>query len=582
MLGTILARLIYGYNIHDMQQGGADSMELVRARYEALTPTFYSLLILLFAAFMTRLLPLAISQYPINNDSITESLISAEMLDSGHLVSSSDSHWTWTYTDITPVLNILLAFFAGLLGTTPLACAQVFGAATAITTIGGVYLLGRLVSGSERGAITAAFMALMFGTFVFTTGSIWKEMMGLSLLVVVLFAYLRRDSMEFRVLMFLLLLIIPFVHHLVAVVTFLVFVNLLVWSVFFAFSRGTLTRTNLFDLATILIPGMVAATYYSIVGFDSMIQISSAMNILPIVIGFIGMNVLSIVILSVRRHVKWSFAPLVGVGLGTLILLDYSGYVFHYSTSATGAYVLLGVSSAFIVALAWFGSEVILEARPRYRAFQLALLLSPLTILGLGAIQGTTLIGQKIFYRSFDFLDVFIFLGAAAAMVELHSRRKNLYQIVGAFMIVSLAISFPFSYASQSLLGVRHDTQGYELDALEWMGNQPEAKSIVSDERISYLARSVMGVSKDSSLPQYLATNTSFPSYVWYYIIEDSWTTIGVNNYPYGELVVNLFRYEKMTEAADVFYLGGPADDNLVIFLASPIGSNTIYGPLNG
>jgi len=557
-------------------------MESARARHKAVTPTFYSLLILLFAAFMTRLLPLAISQYPFNNDSITESLMSAGILDGGHLVSSSDPRWMWTHANFTPVFNIVLAFFAGLLGTTPFACAQVFGAAMAVTTIGGVYLLGRLVSGSERGAVAAAFMAVMFGTFVFTTGSIWKEMMGLSLLAVALFAYLRRDSIEFRALLFLLLLTIPFVHHLVAAVTFLAFANLLVWSVFFAFSRGTLTRTNLFDLATISIPGAIAVIYYSIAGFDSMIQTSSAVNILSIVAGFIGMNVICIVILSIRRHVKWSFAPLVGVGVGTLILLDYSGYVFHYSTSATRAYVLLGLSTAFIVGLAWFGSEVILETRPRYRAFQLALLLSPLTILGLGAIQGSTLTGQKIFYRSFDFLDFFIFLGAAAALVEMHSRRKNLYRIVGAFMIISIAISFPFSYASQSLLGVRHDTQGYELDALDWMGNQPEAKSIVSDERISYLARSVLGVFKSSSLPQFLATNTPFPSYLWFYIVEDSWTTIGVNNYPYGELVVNSSYYEKMTEAADVFYLGGPANDNLVIFLASPLGSNSIYGPMNG
>ncbi len=582
MLGAILARLIYGYNIHDMLQDRANSMESLRARYEALTPTFYSLLILLFAAFMTRLLPLAISQYPINNDSITESLISTEILNSGHLVSHSDPHWMWTHTGLTPVLNILLAFFAGLLGTTPLACAQVFGAATAVTTIGGVYLLGRLVSGSERGAITAAFMALMFGTFVFTTGSIWKEMIGLSLLIVALFAYLRRDSMEFRALMFLLLLIIPFVHHLVAAVTFLAFANLLVWSLFFAFSRGTFTKTNLFDLATISIPGVVAAICYSIVGFDSTIQTSSATSLLTIVVGFIGMTVMSIVILSIRRHAKWSFAPLVGLGVGALILLDYSGYVFHYSTSATRAYVLLGLSTAFIVALAWYGSEVILERRPRFRAFQLALLLSPLTILGFGAIQGTTLNGLKIIYRSFDFLDLFIFLGAAAAVVEIHSRRKNLYQIVGAFMIISLVVSFPFSYASQSLLGVRHDTQGYELDALEWMGDQPKAKSIISDERICYLARSVIGVSKGSSLPQYIATNTSVPYYLWFYIMEDSWTTIGVNNYPHGELVVNLSYYERMTEAADVFYLGGPASDNLVVFMTSPIGSNTIYGPPHG
>jgi hypothetical protein len=477
-----------------------------------------------------------------------------------------------------PVLNILLAFLAGLLGTTTNGCAQVFGAIVAVATIGGIFLLGRLMSGSVRGAITAAFAAVMFGTFVFTTGSIWKEMLGLCLLVFVLLAYMRRGSLEFRILAFMILMIIPFVHHLVAAVTFLVFIVMLVWSFYYAISRGFMRRTNLYDLATVAIPGAFAVSYYYAVGFDSVVRISSAAKILLVIGGFIVVNIISILILSLRRHVKWSFAPFVGIVLAVLILLDYSGYVFPYSPSATSAYALLALGSAFLVSLAWFGSEVILETRPRYRAVQLSLLLSPLTILGFGIAQGITLAGQKVLYRSFDFLDLFIFLGLAVAVVETYSRRRRLYPIVGAFVVISLAVSFPFAYATQPLLGVRHDTQGYELDALIWMGTQPKARSIISDERVAFLAHSVLDVAKDSSLPHYIATKTPFPSYMWFYIIEHSWTTIGVNDYPNGELVVNQIFYEKMLEAADVCYIGGPADNNLVIFLASPIGNNTVYG----
>lgn len=539
------------------------------------------LLILTFAAFMTRLLPLAISQYPFNNDSITESLMSAEILGRGHLVSSSDAHWSGTHTALTPVLNVLLAFFAGALGTTPLECAQLLGALVSMATVGGIYLLGQLVTGSTRGAICAAFMAVVFGTFVFTTGSVWKEMLGLPLTVIALVAYLKRESIEFRALAFVLLLIVPFTHHLVAAVTFLTFAILLVWSLYHAATRATLKRSSLLDIVTVSVPAMVTAIYYSIVGFDSMIQISSTFSLLLIVVGFVAMIILSILVLSIRNHVKRSFAPYLGVVLGGLIMLDFLGFVFPYDPSATDAYVLLGLSSAFLFALAWFGAEIVLEKRPTYRAVQLALLLAPLTILGFGAIQGSTLVGQKILYRSFDFLDFFLFLGAGAAIVELHSRRKRLYPVVGVVLLACLLLTFPFSYASQSLLGVRHDTQAYEMDALDWLGTQPEATSIVSDERVAYLARSVLGLQKDSALPQYIATETPFPSYLWFYVIEDSWTSAGVNNYPYGKLVVDQAYYDTMLEAADLCYIGGPANDNLVVFMASPIGSNTVYGPMS-
>jgi hypothetical protein len=63
-------------------------------------------------------------------------------------------------------------------------------------------------------------------------------------------------------------------------------------------------------------------------------------------------------------------------------------------------------------------------------------------------------------------------------------------------------------------------------------------------------------------------------------MIESSWTTEGVNNYPYGRLVLSDTSYKLVLEAADVFYAAGPLNDQLVVFSAAPIGWNLIYGPL--
>ena len=547
------------------------------AKTRLLSTASLSLLILSIAAFMTRALPLSMSRLPFNNDSMTELGITSEILSSGHLQFAPGTFWYGTHSINTPILNVVLAFFSSLLGVEPEACAQLLASMIAIVTIGGVFLLGRAVSGELRGGVVAGLAAVLFGTFAFTTGSVWKEMLGLSLMVLSFYAFVRRDLMPFRVLTFGLLIVIPFVHHLVAAVVFLAFANLLVWLWFHAIVNHQPKRRQLLDTFMIAIPAGVAAFYYSAVSLDRFVEVSSPLKLLLLISGFCVVSLIGILALSVTSHAKWSFAPLVGLGLTTVVLMDYFGFIFPYQPSASDLYVLLGLTTAFVVAVAWYGAELILETRARYRALQVALLISPMTIIGFGMLEGLSNSSQQVLYRSFDFLDLFLFIGLAVGLVGFRKRHIKHYGKLGAAIITSLLITFPFAYASSSLLGVRHDTQLYEVDGLMWLGEHANPESVVTDERLGYVARSTIGVPKDASLPFWLSNDEPFPPYMWYYVMEYSWTTEGVNNFPEGKFVLPEHTYDKVSAAANLFFVCGPVDDPMLILLPSEIGTHSIY-----
>jgi hypothetical protein len=525
------------------------------------------------AAFSTRLLPLAVSQYPYNNDSLTEISITEEILGTGHMNYSDDLRWNSTHSLVTPALDIMLAFLASTLGSTPESCGQLLGALVAVSTIGFLFLLGMWFTGTLEGAVAASLAGIMFGTFLFTTGSIWKLMLGVNLLTLVVLGFVRREKPSYLALTFLTLIILPLAHHLAAAIAFIMFAYLIIWSWYFALAHHSFSRRHLFDLIVIGVPGVFAVLYYSTTSFNRLIEFSDPKILAVLVSGILLLSAAAIFILSDRPHAKWSFGPLVGCGVAVVAVLDYYGFIFSYTPSATDMYLLLICAFAFMAGLAWYGTEIMIEGPSAYRAVQVGLFISPLAILGFGVLLGS----QQIVYRSFDLLDVFLFLGCAAGLVHIGSKRRRFHTVLGSAFIVLLAVSFPFGYASGPLLGVRHDTQAYEVDALGWLENRDDVITVVSDERLSYIARSLYGYHAGSTLPYYLDIPPPFPAYQWYFAMEDSWTTEGVNNYPEGKFVVSEEVYTLILEASNVLYVGGPEDDRIHIFLSSYFGGDIIY-----
>jgi hypothetical protein len=400
-------------------------------------------------------------------------------------------------------------------------------------------------------------------------------------LVLLLVAYVRRNRVEFRALLLLALMIMPLVHHLVALVALLLVAYLLCWSWFFALANGLPKRKNLDDLAVVATPIVWAAVYYSVISFDRISLVSSPIKLIIFCVSFILVSLVAVVVLSKRTHSRWTFAPFVGGGLIVFLSLDYFGYLFRYTPSASHFYFFLVASSGLLLAVAWYGAEVIIERRPVYRAVQVALIVSPLSILGYGMLSGFSSVSFQIVYRTFDFVDIFMFLGIGTALVWLYERRRRLYTILGFITIASLLVSFPFGYASGPLLGVRHDTQAYEVDSIRWLSEHLDSPILVSDERLGHIAEGTVGIVKRPALPGALMRNITVPNLPVGAIclVEDSWTTSGVNDFPHGEIILPASNYAWTLEAANVIYCGGPASDRAVMFVFSFVGSSIVYGP---
>jgi hypothetical protein len=535
------------------------------------------------ASFLTRLSPLSISRYPFNNDAVTECTIASEILDTGHLNFQGISE-QGVHSMGIPAFNVLISYVAASIGASPLECAQLITAVIAIVTIGGLYILARMITGHFLGGLTAGFVGVMLGTFAYTTGSTWKEALGIAFMVLALLTFVTRSQPRHRILLFVILMILPLTHHLVSSVTLLTLALAIAWSWFIAISSSRLEKRHWLDLLGVAVPSVWMVVYYQAISFNSSTLVSSRRTLALAPILFMVLCLLVIIILSRKSHLRFTFAPAIGIGLSVLFVLDYYGFFFPYTPSAPAVYsFLLAGAIVFLFSLAWYGTEMVIETRPLHRTIQLCVLLSPLAIMGISVIGGLSQSSHKVFYRTFDFLDVAILFGAGIALVSLHGNRRHrkTFLAVSAALIVASTASYPFGYESSTLLGVRHDTQPFEMDALVWLSKHNESPNFVSDERIGYVAHALFGGWKNSFLPDYILDNkTLAPRF--FYVVEESWTTVGVNDYPRGEVVIPYGSYSRTIRAADVFFIGGPVGDRLQMFTASGLGDYIVYRNTTG
>jgi hypothetical protein len=529
------------------------------------TPTSVAFAVIALSAFVTRLLPLAFSQYPFNNDSLFECGLASDLILHGHLEYSEGSPWEGTYSVGLPAFGVLLAHVSSVLGTTPIVCAQIIVAVFSMLTVGAVFLLGREFSGTTIGGIIASMAALLSGTFVFTTGSAWKLSLGFALTALLYFAFIKRDLPRYRLLTLSILCMLVFVHHLAAAVSLIAFAFMLFWSWTVALSRSNVTGRLWADTATVLLPAMVASFYYSVALEDRQDVYASGVKVAVFLCIFLTVCVVAFYAMRERKRRIFAFAPLVGAVIGTILLLDYFGFVFPYQASAPPVYIMLIISTAVLLTVAWYGTELIVMKRREFMTVQLCLILAPLIVILFGIGTGSQSLSLKFVYRTFDFLQFFVFLGIGVAIADLGVRRPRASRLTCIAVTVSLVCSFPFGFFTHELLGVRHDSQGYELDSMYWLSEHAEDPDIVSDERLAYMASSTIWIEKRASLPYNIVLGKRLsPGY--FYMAEDSWTVTGVNVFPEGLAVIDPLTMNQIIEKCAVVYVGGPAEDKLYIF----------------
>lgn len=540
-------------------------------------PRYAIVLVLVLVAALTRLLPVAISPLPYNNDGMTECRISDDILFSGHLEYPEDASYFGTHSVMLPIFSVLMAFAGSVLGTSSFDIAQMVVAVLAVLTVVGSYLLGLQICRSIRGALATAMVLALFGTFVFATGSTWKVSLGMAMLALLMYSYVNRGSRRFLIIELLILLILPFVHHLASMVAYLTLLYLAVWSMFFAASRGMMRRRPVIDFLIVLFFFTMAYVYYKTGSLDRLTLVDTPRGLVALGVAFIGMSVVMIVVLSQEKHAKLSFAPAVGAGLFLVFAIDYGNESFSYIGSSLAYVLILAGSTAAIVAVAWFGLEAIIESSSRYRAIPLCLLLPFLMLSVFSLLSGFSFNSQQILYRSFDFADIGAALGVGYAITVLNSKPK-LMTLVGIIVVLALLVTFPFSYATGELIGVRHDTQEYEVDAFEWLRESASPSSMLqSDERLSYIAMALYDFEKQPYLPSRLVDG-GLLGIGAFYVLEDEWMTVGVNNFPNGHPVIDQAVVQSTLASSNVNYVGGPASDRIIVFQPSLIGQRMVFG----
>lgn len=527
----------------------------------------FVLAVLVISAFLTRLAPLSISPFPFNNDGLTECTISEELMDHtySHVWESSD--WR-SHSLATPALNVMMAFVSSCLGVTPMMSSQYYIAVLSVLIVSCAFVLGRLFTSSCLGGLVASFSSLLLGSFVFTTGSVWKGALGIALFMLLVFTFSLRTNRRYRILCVTLLLLMPIVNHVAAVISIIAIAFPVSWRLYVSLRERRHEVSHLLDLGMVIIPGIWLLSYYYFVRFDRLSVLSSALDVILVLASFVALLSVIVIVMSIRNHSKYSFAPVAGVGLTVLAVLDYYGYLFPYTpTSSELSLIIVACFSALLI-LAWYGSELMIESRNAYGAIQLGFILAPMTIMGFGVIAGISRASHQVVYRTFDYADLFLFCGAAYAFAHLSGRRPRRYLVAGVALITSLVISFPFGFWSDSLLDVRHDTQWYEVDAFGWVSDSTVNPRVKSEERLSYIGAAVFGVPKDATLPQSLLSSEPVPSSTLL-MIEESWMTEGVNDYPNGLVVVPWDVYDSLIHESQVLYVGGPSERSLIILSSS-------------
>ena len=532
----------------------------------------FVLFVLCLLVFCTRLLPLAISQYPFNNDGITESRIASDIVSSGHLTFPDEAFYLGTqHSVVTPAYNVLLAFVAVTVGSTPFEVAQITVTFTSLITVVGVYLLTLYLTRDPKAALCAALVLSLFGTFVFLTGSTWKESLGIALMVLLVIAYVRRESRVMLALELMILFILPFVHHLVCFLSFLLVAYLTVWSVLFGLRARTLCRRHYVDMAVVAVPLATTLASYYWLDMDRLSYFSSVKGLVAMSASFVFLSVAVYLLLNRKKHIRFTMSPLPSVVMFSIFLWDYFNPIFPYSSGYPSSILLLGVVTGTLLSVAWYGFERTVGSRSIYRSVPIGLLVPVLTLFIYALISGPTLFSHQILYRSYDFADLSIALGIGVAVAHLGTKARRQFALVVLVMVV-LLLSFPFGYMSDSLIGVRHDTQAYEVDALTWAdGAVGNDMFIQTDERLAYNARALFDFAKSPGLPVVL-NSYEIPNRAIYCMLELSWITHGVNSYPNGYIVLDEDHLLLVLQMSNILYAGGPESDELLIFRTSSIG----------
>ena len=133
--------------------------------------------------------------------------------------------------------------------------------------------------------------------------------------------------------------------------------------------------------------------------------------------------------------------------------------------------------------------------------------------------------------------------------------------------MVVLASTLPVAYNSQELFGVENQTYWYEYDAFDWF-SEHDITSVKSDQRLADTGYRLFDISGVQGLPFDLREGLGLDK-GRFYVLEDSWSTKGAQQFPLGVVVLPHETISETLESSNVLYIGGTVGNQIVGFETS-------------
>jgi hypothetical protein len=523
------------------------------------------LLIIFILAFVVRIFPAVWSPYPYNIDGLGEASFSQSICQTGGLATPLDAGYWDSYIIKMPFLDGLIATVSSLVGVGPLLLAQpIIAAIGAMSCVAGA-LVVHMITESRRASVLAGMFLALLGTYVFCTTSAWKETLGLAMMVMIAGLFLKRNDNRIRILLTTALLMMTFVHHHSATITYIFFIIAVSGEAFLAWRKRQWSWKNSADILTGVSLLALAEIYYSGIELPYYDFIKPETDLYLLIAVLVAVIILMFALLSgSRASAKRQYLKIIiPVGAIALLLLTNFRSLFTGIPTTESPVLMFGIAYVLLAVPMWFGAERMLGSDQKSTPMLLAAILAPLTMIAFAFLRGLDPTSHMIVYRTFDFLDLgMAALFAGGVLILLKNVRKAVPVFV-VILLMILAATTPLAFQTQELFGVQNQTFSYEVDSYHILKSLSNVTSFDSDQRIGTSAGLLVNFSGGTDLAYRIDTGRTTSSYHWL-VVEKSWTSTGAQEFPFGQRVLEEQQLTDFLTEKNVILIAGPSESQLV------------------
>ena len=527
--------------------------------------TSISIVLLILTSFALRFMPLQWSPLPYNIDGLSEYRVVEDIVLTGHLeFDAGTSHYDSYIVDM-PILGLLIGYSSSFLGMDPLQMCQVVAGLIGAVAVLLAFVIFREHIPSYRGAVCAGMMMAMIGSFVFASGCVWKETLGFLLIFVGLYSFPRRDDLRFRALMTVSLLLLIPTHHYSAVIGFVIFTFFILFSIAVDARRERPLARVFPDLATILVAWSIAVFYYLLIDLPYLDFLSPRTDL------YLYLAVAAVtILLGVRLASDRARFTRLPIGLAipavgaSLMIYNHLDPIFSGIPGPTGLIAIPFIAYLILVVPAWEGARTAFASTFLNKPLLLATLLAPLSFILFAFLRSQDATSHMIVYRTFDFLMIGFAMLVGVGFAYLVKGRPRAGVAGAVCLIIICASTLPIAYNSQALFGVQNHTFDFEYDAVEWFSRNG-VTSYTSDQRLGETGWRLFDIEFERGLPYDLKEGLHLNSSS-FFVLEEQWSTNGAQEFPFGVVIVDRAAIDELLLEANVFYVGGPTENNVIGF----------------